>query len=956
MDAKTELPASIPRVLELDAWLLFGLQAGDETTRRLSLEELAASGIGSSPEILARVQAIAASDPSTACNQLANRILAAEEARLEAVSLAGQIEFSPGTFKALMENAAPDLRTALLKAVRKSPAEELLDLWRQQLLGETDPIVLEAGFSLLARFGRESDAVFSLGALQHDSTGVVTAAIDLLHAQNLGMFKEQVGSVLSSPNATIRLHGVRKLRTIDPHEASLFLKDFLSSADPLIRQRGLRELLLFPFSEAETLYFRYISAEIAPLLLVIAGLSVAFNPHPDLPVKVYDIFLVSRGLKKHILQLIVNQVVETVKEAGILSETEADYLASLKNKLSDRRTALMLRLTMRELGHSELEVRRTAFERLSPFAKQPQVREALLRHFEKETDPELKSHIGEITGETATATLPAFLEAVQTSSFFDLTPRAQRGLLATVKDSDTFRQARASFRILLIGSPAKSILLEIIHITGTYGDTGDSASLLPLLQHPENAVVAAAIRSCGQIDLDVILPQINPLLQHADPRIKTAALEVFLKADKEGAVHYLQSMCNTPQAPIRRNALSLMPLLDYSSAEPLLLAMFQIEKQADIKEQIGMMIAANPTEEGMMALYRISRDDKGNVNPAFRELLEVAVQTAVGILAPDRAAIEAKFSEAAQKEKIREQAPKPDYSYKMVVPQAPAAATHEEISDRQQTTMEQFFSQMRQNFENNKSFILVACLILSPLLYVFIYRVGGSEGISAKPGASTASSFLKTAGMDEGSKTLPSAIIGRPGNVSEFLSGPGYASVIRSADAEAEKIREEFKIANAKGFRDTLLEMSQDQNYKGCAEFYLNDNCKNGMELVENGKLEEGKEFLLKALNDPNVSEEAKMIVCETLFGVGFETGDQGAILKAYEKVFATIPANEVPPGYNMNMMREQFSQLHRIKEIKPQEFQQIIDKLGNAAPGFTPEMRQKYIDGFRTMQERFGH
>lgn len=964
MDAthvKTELPPNVPRALELEAWLVYGLTASDPKSRRLSLEEIAASGVGDSPELLQLVAKGAAGDPDPACRDLAIRILAAEKAKEQAMRLAGKIQLSPSSFKDLIEFADPNLRAALLKAIRKAPPEDLLDLWREQVLSESDPGVLEMGFSLLARFGRESDASFALSSLYSEHPGVVCAAIDLLHAQNLTMFREQVSHVLAAADLSIRLHAIRRLRSIDAHEASLFLHSMLSDPDPFVRQRALRELLLVPFQEAESLYMRYLSIEVTPLLLVVAGLSIAFNPHPELPVKVYDLFLVSRGLKKHIVQLIAGQVVETISQAGILTQPKNEYLTELKQKLAGRRDALMLKLTLRDLTNTDPEARRTAIERLRPQSRLPEVRKALVAARDGEADEELKALLGELIGDDQPATLEAFLEAVQTGGFFDHPPKLQRQFLGTITDGDRFRQARRSLKILFLGSPPRPIFLEILRLIGEFGDASDATDLLPLMQHPETPIVAAAIRACGLIDLDALLPVLNPLLQHEDPRIKTAALEVFLKTDKEGAVHYLHTMCRAPQTAIRRNALALMPLLDYPSAEPLLLEMLRVEKQSDVMEKVGMMIAANPTEEGMTALFRASRDDKGVLKPEFEELWETAVQTAIGILAPDRPALEARFAEAVQQEKVREEAPKPSYSYKNIAPKhaMPSVSAMSEIPEMpsgESGSPDKFFAKLKQNFEQHKSSILVACVILSPLLYLYFYGIGDSETIMGKPSSqSSQHSFLKSAGMDEGSKTLPSAIVGQPGNVSTFLSGPSYASVIQSADKEADKFRGEFKVANEKAFRDMLLEMSQDQNYKGYAEFFLNDNCKNGMALVESGKLEEGKDYLLKALTDPNVSEEAKLIVCGTLFGVGFETGDKDAILKAYEKLFSTISPNDLPPGYDIMKVREQFSQLGRINDIKPEQFQMIIEKIGKDVPGFTPDMKQKYLEGFRNMQQRFG-
>ncbi|MBI3039508.1 hypothetical protein HYY75_10785, partial [bacterium] len=280
-------PPNVPRKLDMDEWTLYILNQSDEINKLTALEELSVGPLSSG---VARVLYESVSnDPSSVVRDAASRIIQIEKSREKVGMLSRNFQFTPEAFKALIEGADSITRQLLLKSIRKAPPKELIDLWRNQLTSEPSPEVIEAGLHLLARFGEPADANFGIAFIAFAQAEVGNAALDLLHAQNLELFKHHVGAFLESNDIRKQIHAVRRLRTVDPRDAMLFLRSLLQSFDPLVRQKALRELLLIPFSEAETAYLEFISVESQPLLLVMAGLGVAFNPDERLPLKIYNI-------------------------------------------------------------------------------------------------------------------------------------------------------------------------------------------------------------------------------------------------------------------------------------------------------------------------------------------------------------------------------------------------------------------------------------------------------------------------------------------------------------------------------------------------------------------------------------------------------------------------------------------------------------------------------------------
>ncbi len=626
-----------PDTLDLHAWLEYALLSSDSCARALALEEIAEGNLTAT--FHDRLRACADSDPDVDCRERAADLLARDARQAEAQTLAAGFEATPRSLRALFDQAPIALRQALRSVIRGVPEPALLDLWRDTLLTEPEPEVAAVGLNLLARAGAASDAALGVALLSSEHAIVVTAAIDLLVALNQPGLSTHLRLSLHHPLPEVRFHAVRHLIDIDPESALRALNEAVTDDDPFIRRRALQELRRLPRELTEASFVQVIGYETQPLLLIIAGLFLAEHPNPAIPPHIYDHLLMSQGVKKHVLNLILRQVVQGIRATGNLDRPIDEYLADLKRELAGRRDDLTIALIMRDLRHPSLDVRRLALERCRSYAAETRMQKALRGRERHETDPALRREIQalleaapdttaapETADKTGSAVGPSsdgpdqalraspapspetppsdFVESVATGAFFQQTPKRQITQLGTLSDADRFRASRAALLRILQTSNEKSVLLRVTKLFERWGSRTDADVLLPLLKRGDPALLGQALKTLAHLEYEGIATLLNPFLRDENLAVKAAALEAFMLCDREGAIQYLKSMLGSPTPAVRRKGLSLAPLVDFPVVEAALIAILQSDPIVDLQMQAGLLLASNPNDRGLKALYR----------------------------------------------------------------------------------------------------------------------------------------------------------------------------------------------------------------------------------------------------------------------------------------------------------------------------------------------------------------
>ena len=278
---------NLPQNLELNEWLKLSLTSRNEISRLIALEEIVTNGF--TPELAPILKEISEKDPSESCRSQAQWILKLDATKGSLKSLIKKLDITPD-FINLQIQKKDFAKVILIKQIlRKSPSDQTMQLWREALAVENERYFLEFGLELLSKFGEQKDAALAIKHLQNPNPQVICSSLTLLAQKDQNLFKKCIRLGLSNKNATVIMHSVHLLRTIDELEALKYLSVLILNQNPLVRQKALRELMLVKFEKVENLFWQYIGREDQTLLLVKAGLLATFNPAPHFPFKIYDI-------------------------------------------------------------------------------------------------------------------------------------------------------------------------------------------------------------------------------------------------------------------------------------------------------------------------------------------------------------------------------------------------------------------------------------------------------------------------------------------------------------------------------------------------------------------------------------------------------------------------------------------------------------------------------------------
>lgn len=884
-----EISGKIPEKLDLNEWIDLALHSEDEVGRQIALEELSATGIP--PYMLARIREISARDTSSVCRQLAAWLDSLDRAKAELKAQMKGLEITPENIRSLLVPSEPARAVVISQMLRRAPSEDMLQRWRDLLGAEKNAKMIEIGLTLLAKFGKPSDADLAPMLLAEHDSDIVCAALTLLQQQDAGLFKKHVRTGLASKSFKIQLHAVHLLRMVDCDEAVKYIQAFLFHKNALIRQKALREMMLVDYSLVENLCLQYLGREIQPLLLVKAGFVAAFNPSTDSPLKIYDILNMASGNKKHILNLVLKQSLEAIQASGILKQPIESYMNELRQKILFRKSEQVIRCALRDLTNKEPAFRSAAVDRLLPYAEYPSIKATLLKHLEIEKDPDIRVSIESAVGEEKAKIPATSTDKIDPAAFHALPLKEQRQQIASIRSDDAYLKNRQAIIEIFAEFLKKSVVLDILKLINRFGSRLDSAAVAAKLEDKDPSVAAMALKTLGKIDIDAILPHLNRFLAHDDPRIKSAALELFMLADKEGAIQYLSSMLRSASIATRRLGLSLLPQLDYPSAEPMLWHRLEHEVNGELKVQVGYMVAANPTKDGLKKLYAFSHDKNGEVKRGCEEIWQLALISAESSLHKTSEEIEASCWENFKIEQEVLSEEKAAYAYKSVIGES---GSDDLLPEDDVDPVEKFFLHL---FEFKWHYIIGA-VALTP----FIWNIFSVAPVITHPkkhrteaGAQT--SFLKTesvsnkktqVGTEDWQGTLKTG-------AREILSGRGYSQILATSRTEVERVYSDYN----KDFRQHMLDLTNNpdetEEVRMLAAANLNASFVQANRAWIEGNFSEAEMYFEQAVNDPQMNSFGRCVALQKLGELAETKKDKLSWLKWQDRLMKEL---KTMPGY----------------------------------------------------------
>lgn len=889
-----------PDSLETEDWLDHILAGEDEQAVLVALAY--AKDTDLSPRILERLESVA-SGRLAACRDLAADLILVGHFR-KAEILSNTTDIPPTLLRDMLSGFPPAMKRAMQKTAWRLSSDGLLQVWRDHLLNETDPIVLSIGLSLLANHGSTEDANQAAAHLGSDQPGVVNAALDLLAAQNPSLLKTLLLGSLLRPEPEIRFHAIRILRDIDPCEGVAFIESAMADEDPVIRLLAARALTAMPFETAEAAYLQFLGLETQPLPLVLLGRELVRQNVPDLPLRIFDTLMMSKGVKRHILQLILDGAIDHIKTSGSLTIPVEEYVQRLQAQLRERHADLIIALGLRDLRNADPELRLAAVERLSGHVREKRVidafrarlkseaeepvKQALKRALESFTDPAgapqapSRATTGEKTRPAEPAALPATPPDID--AFLQTPPGDQAALLGLIVTSDGFNAYHTFLGRFLHRSLHRHITTRILSLYERFGTKEDVSVLQSCLRNPDPGIVGQALKAVGRLDPDQVLPLLNPLLRNDSLQIKTAAIEVLLTLDKEGAFQHLRSLLESPVRANKRKGLELIPHVDYAVAEPVLLKMLEKETVPDLISRIGLIIISNPNAQGLKSVYQVTHRDQAAEQPELVELWEMARECAAHLLNIETGAVDAHFADLLRRDLEKAAAPEPEYAYKKAAQKLPGF-TKARVAAGTSTVSGRLAEKAKALLVSPWSAIAIAilCFFLSA---DFFLRPSGSRSGSAKKDPLLPSSRPMEVSQGAGGNVVrPLTVSGQLDAAREVLGGPRYETVLSDAAREREAFRTEIKRGGEQQTREFYERLAKDPATRAFGQFYLNDSCRAAKEAFDGRNFMKARDEFKKAIADPDLPEDAKMLAYFGYIGACMEIGDKDGIADAWDKL-----------------------------------------------------------------------
>jgi hypothetical protein len=622
---------SYPDTLEFQPWLEWALGSPHEETRIFALLEL--KRVGGIEAFAEKLAELSRRDSSPFCCDLARELLELQRLQREGLTLSGSQELSPWALKNLLEASPPALFQALVESIRKPPPEAVLDLWRHNIVSENHPVLQEIGLSLLARFGKAADSSFALSFLESRYSGVLIAALDLLHAQNPDLFRTQGMVALENSDINVVAHVIRRLGTIAPADAVLALEPLTVSDDLLVRQKAVPELILLPFELTRGAVLRRLALESFPLLIITLGIAISTNPAPDLPEKLYEILMHAEEEKKPLLQTIFKNLLISIKAAGILREPEAAYFSRLKDRLQARKAETRRHLLLADLDSGNTETQFNAVQELSFVLDQPGVTEALASLEARDPEAGIRDAIGQLLRpQPVGVSLSRLDQEIAENTLLSQPVAVQKELVQSITDRAMLCELRGRLRSLPFGSLEKPVLFEVLKCFERWGTQADAPFLTCLFDSPAPAILAPAIRTIGTLDHRQLQSRLPRFLSHSDVRVQKAALEVYVRENKFAAIGHIERLLESPDLLKRKSGISLLSLLDYPSASGLISKAVRREKEESLRQSLGILLASNPCEEALYDLFLLTHSSDGALLGAQKALWFGALENAEKVM------------------------------------------------------------------------------------------------------------------------------------------------------------------------------------------------------------------------------------------------------------------------------------------------------------------------------------
>lgn len=192
-------------------------------------------------------------------------------------------------------------------------------------------------------------------------------------------------------------------------------------------------------------------------------------------------------------------------------------------------------------------------------------------------------------------------------------------LLARIS-ATTFAKHRPELvRRLESAAPADQIAL--LRVLGRFGAATDATLVKPFLKAANPVLVSAAIVASGKLDFAALRPFLEKFLRAEAAGIREAAMQTFIRHDREQARLFVEQMLGSANPEQRHSGLFALTFFDFPSVRDLLLSLLAREETPANLQQCALMLTAHPDAAMLDALLEIEERGLPEARAAFFQTL-----------------------------------------------------------------------------------------------------------------------------------------------------------------------------------------------------------------------------------------------------------------------------------------------------------------------------------------------
>ena len=722
--------------------ILDNLRLPIKSFRIFALEEVIKSG--GSPEILAVLEEISATEDDPECSMLISPAISAVNSRLggtnkvETVSLDNVSDFLTN-----WKEADENLRMHILSNLPVRLPKDVRTLGPELAEGVT-PLVAARVIRTFGRNWPEDKFNLITNNLHSDSLVLKLASLRTMVHLKPDLLLDELPELLASPDPEIKALAIRGLVKIDKEEALNHLQALLLSPTKTERLAGIQNCPFLPFDMVKPLLLKYFAAETNSELLIKAGWIIEMNPDVEVPFRLFEIAERSPAKKAELVKKVLNESVNLLNKSGILGNQFSEYTRKLQNWVNKRNALRLVRQVVARLDGEtvvpEIE------QKVMVAVKQPLFKEAFLEALNWPISDIVKSRIKKYLGitdvvsEEAGKTKTEEVAPEQKTTSESATPALSNlEMLANITPEDA--KEKLNNIISFITKKESDLKIAAFQCLTRCRLSGAEDVAVSMIKNPDISLATAAVEYLSIVNPDCVFPYLGYCLNVSDIGMKSVALGILKNYDYNQAVSSLRAMLYSPDNKQQSMAMECIGQFDFALIRDMLTEFLCFDYHEHLIEAGLCHFAANPSADNVYSLYKIEQAHPGQIAEQAKKLREACPEPTEEMATSldqtqtkkeeskekeIKAAKEAELKERLRIEKEKKASKRPAYAYRSPV----------EIPER--TSKQQLIAiwQGLCDFVQSKALpiTIVIFLIVAPTVY-YVFFYSGASGETTKKGS-----------------------------------------------------------------------------------------------------------------------------------------------------------------------------------------------------------------------------